>query len=777
MKKPAPLSAPAGEPAEARGATGASRAKAKSPAVSKPMAQKSKPAKSGAPDSSRKKKSGARSAKRAEPKKRTDKAALAALAAGLPPPPLPVRKRPVSRTFHGETIVDEYGWLRAPNWQKVLRNPAALPKDIRAVLTAENAYADAVLKPQRELRKTLVKEMRGRIKEDDSDPPSADGPWQYYNRYRKGAQHPLVCRRPRKGGREHILLDCAKMAEGKAFFDLAAATHSPNHAMVAWSVDVKGSEYFTLRIRDVKSGKDLRDKIPDTDGSVVWFSDASGFYYIRMDENHRPCRVYRHRLGEAPDHDELVFEEFDPRWFVRIGETQSGAYATIEVEDHEAAETYLLDLSDPHAQPVLVEPKQPKLRYDVDHHGDHLFILTNAHGCEDFKIMQAPLANPRLEHWTELVPHKPGRMITGCVAYARHLVRTELEDGLPRIVIRDIASGEEHVIEHEGDVYDLDLDEVLEFDTNVMRFGYSSLKEPSEIWSYDMTTRARTLLKRQIIPSGHNPDDYVTRRIMALSHDGASVPISLLHARSTPIDGTAPLLLEGYGSYGDVFEAHFSTTRLSLVDRGFVYAIAHIRGGTDKGWNWYLDGKLEKKPNTFHDFIACGRRLAQEKYTSEGRIVALGGSAGGMLMGAVANMAPELFAGVIADVPFVDVLNTMLDDTLPLTPPEWLEWGNPISDPKAFDAIRAYSPYDNVKPQHYPPILAEAGLTDPRVTYWEPAKWVARLRAKMTGGGPILLRTNMDAGHGGASGRFDRLNEIALEFAFAIWAAQRRAPA
>ncbi len=771
MKKPAPKNAPAGDAVAARSVTGAS-----------PVAGGALPAVASKARKTTATKATSRKAKAATKKRKTKAAAgtgqifAPPLTPSLPAPPPPIKKKPVSRVFHGETLTDEYAWLRAANWQKVLRNPAALPKDIRTVLTAENAYADAVLKPMRGLRKELVKEMRGRIKEDDSDPPAADGPWQYYSRYRKGAQHPLVCRRPRKGGREHIMLDCAKMAEGKSFFDLAAATHAPSHGLMAWSVDVKGSEYFTLRVRDLKTGKDLRDKIADTDGSVVWSADSSAFYYIRMDENHRPCRVYRHRLGEAPDHDALVFEEFDPRWFVRIGETQSGAYATIEVEDHEAAETHLLDLADPQAQPMLVEPKQPKLRYDVDHHGDKLFILTNAHDCEDFKIMQAPLANPRMENWSELVPHKPGRMITGCVAYARHLVRTELEDGLPRIVIHDIASGEEHSIEHEGEVYDLDLDEVLEFDTNVMRFGYSSLKEPSEIWSYDMNTRERALLKRQIIPSGHNPDDYVARRIMALSHDGVAVPISLLHARSTPIDGSAPLLLEGYGSYGDVFEAHFSTTRLSLVDRGFVYAIAHIRGGTDKGWGWYIDGKLDKKPNTFHDFIACGRKLAQDGYTSEGRIIALGGSAGGMLMGAVANMAPELFAGIIADVPFVDVLNTMLDDTLPLTPPEWLEWGNPISDPKAFDSILAYSPYDNVKAQDYPPILAEAGLTDPRVTYWEPAKWVARLRAKMTGGGPILLRTNMDAGHGGASGRFDRLNEIAQEFAFAIWAAQRRAP-
>jgi oligopeptidase B len=412
------------------------------------------------------------------------------------------------------------------------------------------------------------------------------------------------------------------------------------------------------------------------------------------------------------------------------------------------------------------------MQYEVEHHGDRLFILTNADGAEDFKIVEAPLAAPGKAHWRDVIPHRKGCMITGFGLFARHLVRTELEDGLPRIVVREIESGEEHIISFDEAAYDLEIEEVLEFDTNLMRFGFSSLKTPHEIWDYDMATRERSLVKRQTIPSGHNPADYVTRRMLAPSHDGALVPVSILHHKDTPIDGTAPLLLEGYGAYGYAFEAHFSSARFSLVDRGFVYAIAHIRGGTDKGWNWYIDGKLEKKPNTFHDFIASARALAAQKYTREGRIVALGGSAGGMLMGAVANMAPELFAGIIADVPFVDVLNTMLDDSLPLTPPEWLEWGNPIKDPEAFARILSYSPYDNVKAQTYPAMLIEAGLTDPRVTYWEPAKWAARLRATMTDGGPILLRTNMKAGHGGATGRFDRLKEIAVEYAFAIWAAK-----
>jgi oligopeptidase B len=359
-------------------------------------------------------------------------------------------------------------------------------------------------------------------------------------------------------------------------------------------------------------------------------------------------------------------------------------------------------------------------------------------------------------------------MIVDLVVFRDHMVRLERGEGLPRIVIRALDSGEEHAIAFAEEAYSLWLESILEFDTKVLRIGYSSMTTPGEIYDYDMKTRERVLRKRQEIPSGHDASAYVTRRIFATAKDGALVPISLLYAKTTPLDGSAPLLLQGYGAYGHATSASFRSNRLSLVDRGFVYAVAHVRGGTEKGWGWYKDGKLGNKMNTFTDFIAAGRHLAAEGFTREGRIVAMGGSAGGLLMGAVANLAPELFAGIIADVPFVDVVNTILDETLPLTPPEWLEWGNPIKDKAAFDYIRSYSPYDNVRPQNYPAILALAGLTDPRVTYWEPAKWVARLRATMTGGGPILLDTNMDAGHGGASGRFEQLDEVALEFAFAL---------
>jgi oligopeptidase B len=438
--------------------------------------------------------------------------------------------------------------------------------------------------------------------------------------------------------------------------------------------------------------------------------------------------------------------------------------------DHETSEQRLIDLDNPDAAPRLVAAREEGVQYSLADRGDELFILTNADGAIDFKIVTAPLALPGRTNWRDLIPHREGVYILDHDLYSGHLVRLERANALPAIVIRDLTSGEEHAIAFDEAAYSLDTMGSYEFDTTTLRFAYSSMTTPSEVYDYDMASRARTLRKRQEIPSGHDPAHYVTTRIIAKSHDGAEVPISILHRRDLVRDGKSPLLLYGYGSYGMAMPASFNANRLSLVDRGFAYAIAHIRGGTDKGWGWYLDGKREKKTNSFDDFSACARALCDAKYTGTKRIVGHGGSAGGMLMGAVANRAGELFAGIVAEVPFVDVLNTMLDDSLPLTPPEWPEWGNPITSERDFRTILSYSPYDNVAAKDYPAILAMAGLTDPRVTYWEPAKWVARLRATMTGGGPVLLHTNMGAGHGGASGRFNRLDEIAIVYAFALWA-------
>jgi oligopeptidase B len=679
-------------------------------------------------------------------------------------------RRPHSFTTHGITVVDDYAWLKDADWQEVLRDPSLLSADIRDYLEAENGYTESLLGHTASLQKTLVKEMRGRIKEDDSSVPAPDGPYAYMRKYREGGQHEMFGRSPRDGGEIEIVLDGDELAAQHDYFKFGGARHSPDHRLVAWSADIKGSEYFTIRVRDWADRTDHDDLVEETDGAVVWSADSTAFYYVKLDDNHRPMQVWRHRLGTLQADDVLIYEEQDSGWFTHIHESSSGRFCTIAGGDHETSEQRLIDLADPDTPPRLVAAREHGVQYSVGDRGDELFILTNADGAIDFKIVTAPLKSPERANWRDLIPYREGVYVIDFELYSGHLVRLERANALPAIIIRDLSNGAEHAIAFDEAAYSLDTMGGYEFDTTNIRFAYSSMTTPSEVYDYDMASRARTLRKRQEIPSGHNPADYVTTRIMATSHDGAQVPVSILHRRDLTRDGAAPLLLYGYGSYGAAMPASFSANRLSLVDRGFVYAIAHIRGGADKGWGWYLDGKREKKTNSFDDFAASAQALIAARYTGAKRIVAHGASAGGMLMGAVANRAGELFAGIVAEVPFVDVLNTMLDDTLPLTPPEWPEWGNPIDSAADFKTILSYSPYDNVAAKDYPAILAMGGLTDPRVTYWEPAKWIARLRATMTGGGPVLLRTNMGAGHGGASGRFNRLDEVAIAYAFALWA-------
>ncbi|MBV9560303.1 MAG: S9 family peptidase [Bradyrhizobium sp.] len=680
-------------------------------------------------------------------------------------------RRPHSFTVHGVTMTDDYAWLKDADWQEVLHDPQVLDQDIRKHLEAENAYAESFLGSTATLQKKLVAEMRGRIKEDDSSVPSPDGPYAYFRKFREGGQHEMFGRMPRGGGEEQIVLDGDELAKSHDYFRFGGSRHSHDHRLQAWSADTKGSEYFSIRVREWETGRDLDDVVEETDGGVVWALDGRSFFYVKLDDNHRPMQVWRHRLGIAQADDVLVYEEQDSGWFTHLHESTSGRFCVIAGGDHETSEQRLIDLAAPDSPPRVIASRENGVQYSIADRGDELFILTNADRAIDFKLVTAPLAASDRANWRDLVPHRAGVYVLDYDLYSGHLVRLERANALPSIVIRDLASGEEHAIAFDEAAYSLDTMGSYEFDTTNLRFSYSSMTTPSEVYDYDMGSRTRTLRKRQEIPSGHDPADYVTTRIMARAQDGAEVPVSLLHRRDFLRDGRAPLLLYGYGSYGMAMPASFNTNRLSLVDRGFVYAIAHIRGGTDKGWGWYLDGKREKKTNSFDDFAACARALIDARYTSAKRIVGHGGSAGGMLMGAVANRASELFAGIVAEVPFVDVLNTMLDDKLPLTPPEWPEWGNPVASEKDFRTILSYSPYDNVAAKAYPAILAMAGLTDPRVTYWEPAKWIARLRATMTGGGPVLLRTNMGAGHGGASGRFNRLDEIAIVYAFALWAA------
>ncbi|WP_028351557.1 S9 family peptidase [Bradyrhizobium murdochi] len=686
----------------------------------------------------------------------------------LSPPVAP--RRPHTFTTHGTTVQDDYAWLKDPKWQEVLRDPSILDPDIRKYLEAENDYTESLLGHTAVLQKKLVAEMRGRIKEDDSSVPSPDGPFAYLRKFREGGQHEMFGRTQRDGGAVRIVLDGDALAKDHEYFKFGGARHSPDHRLHAWSADTNGSEYFSIRVRDWETGIDRDDLVEETDGGIVWSKDCQSFFYVKLNDNHRPMQVWRHRMDTRQADDTLIYEEKDSGWFTHLHESSSGRFCVIAGGDHETSEQRLIDLANPEAPPRLVAEREEGVQYSIADRGDELFILTNADDAIDFKVVTAPLASPERANWRDLIPHRAGIYVLDVELYAGHMVRLERANALPAIIIRDLGNGEEHAIAFDEAAYSLDTMGSYEFETTNLRFSYSSMTTPSEVYDYDMAKRTRVLRKRQEIPSGHDPADYVTTRIMATSHDGALVPVSILHRKDLVRDGSAPLLLYGYGSYGMAMPASFSTNRLSLVDRGFVYAIAHIRGGADKGWGWYLDGKREKKTNSFDDFAAAGRALIEAKYTSAKRIVGHGGSAGGMLMGASANRAGELFAGIVAEVPFVDVLNTMLDDTLPLTPPEWPEWGNPIESEKDFRTILSYSPYDNIAAKEYPAVLAMGGLTDPRVTYWEPAKWIARLRATMTGGGPVLLRTNMGAGHGGASGRFNRLDEVAIAYAFALWA-------
>jgi len=676
-------------------------------------------------------------------------------------------QHPYSDTRHGVTRKDPYAWLRADNWREVMADPGVLPDDIRSYLEAENAwYESGFGKPTEPLRETIYSEIRGRIKEDDSSVPSPDGPFAYASRTREGDQYPLMVRTPRDGGTETVLLDCNAEA-GEGYFGFGGAEHSPCHTMIAWAADRNGSEYYTIFIRDLDTGKDRDERIEKSGSGAVWASDSSRFYYVELDENHRPFRVREHMLGTSQADDAIVYEEKDAGFFVGVGMTQSRRYLTISAHDHQTSEVWLIDAENGGA-PFCVEKRHENTEYSLEERDGTLYILTNDDEAEDFKIVTAPVDAPGADNWADLVPHEAGRLILDVEVIANHLIRLERKDGLPRIVVRDLRDGSEQTISFPEEAYSLGLISGYEFDTATLRFSYSSPTTPAQIFDLDLATGERLLRKQQQVPSGHDPALYETRRLFAKAPDGEDVPVTLLYRKGLKLDGSAPALLYGYGAYGHSIPAGFSVSVLSLVDRGFVYAIAHIRGGMDKGYRWYKNGRAAHKTNTFSDFIAAAEMLIEKGYSSEGRIVAEGGSAGGMLMGAVANMRPELWAGVMAIVPFVDVLNTMLDDTLPLTPPEWPEWGNPITSEDDYRRIAAYSPYDNVDAKAYPPILALAGLTDPRVTYWEPAKWVAKLRATKTDENALYLRTNMDAGHGGASGRFERIKETAITYAFAL---------
>ncbi|HEY8617142.1 S9 family peptidase [Phenylobacterium sp.] len=689
----------------------------------------------------------------------------------LPSPPK-ARKAPHRIEQLGRVRTDDYAWMKDDNWQQVLRDPKALRADVREHLEAENAYTKAMLAGTEALQAELFAEMKGRIKEDDSSVPAPDGPWEYYARYELGAEHPVHARRPRSGGPEEVLLDEQAQAKGKAYYQVGAASHSPDHTLYAWAVDEQGSEYFQIHVKDLATGETLGTPIESAYGDFAFSPDSQWLFWIWRDENARPSKVFRRPARPGKDwggEDVLVYEEADEGMFLGVGTASDDSFILIHVGNQETTEILMIPASDPTARPVITEPRQVGVKYSLDHWTDRWVIRTNADGAVDFKLCVSVAGVPAKATWRDWIAHQPGRYITGFAAYAGHLVRAERVNALDRLVVTTRA-GDEHEVAFDEEAYALNLEGGLEYDTTLTRFVYQSPTTPRQWFDYDMATRERTLRKTQEIPSGHDASKYVARRLYAPAPDGEQVPVTVLMLKDTPLDGSAPVLLYGYGSYGHAMEPSFSIRNLSLVDRGWIWATAHIRGGSDKGWGWFLDGRREKKTNTFTDFIACAEHLIAEGYGATGKIAAYGGSAGGMLMGAVANLRPDLWGAIIAAVPFVDVLNTMSDTSLPLTPPEWPEWGNPIEDAEAYDRIAGYSPYDRVEPKAYPPILATGGLSDPRVTYWEPAKWVAKLRENQTGAAPILLKINMEAGHGGASGRFDFLKEIALDYAFAIWA-------
>jgi len=682
-------------------------------------------------------------------------------------PPRP-RKDPRRIEQLGRVRTDDYAWMKDDNWQAVLRDPSVVGQEIREHLVAENAYCAAVLASTKGLQRRLFEEMKGRVKEDDASVPTPDGPYDYFSRYELGAQHPRHVRRPRgAAGGEEVLLDEEAEARGKPYYAVDAAQHSPDHALYAYAADEQGSEYHEIIVRDLAAGVNLTDGPQSASGSFAFSPDSRWLFWVWRDENARPAKVFRRpaRGGE----DVQIYHEVDEGMFLGVGTTADDSHIVIVIQNQETSEAWLIPATDPTAAPVVAAPRRVGVRYDLDRWSDAWVIRTNAGGAVDFLVMRSTAAIPAAESWREWISHRSGRLIAGLALYQDHMVRLERENACDRLVVT-ARRGAEAVIEFPEDAYALSLNGGYEYATSLTRFVYQSPTTPRQWFDYDMTTGARTLRKTQEVPSGHDPARYETRRLYATAPDGEQVPVTVLMKRGTPLDGSAPLMLYGYGSYGYPLEPTFSTQTLSLVDRGWIWALAHIRGGSDKGWGWFLDGRKARKTNTFTDFIACAEHLIGQGYSRAGRVACYGGSAGGMLVGAVANLRPDLWGAVIAAVPFVDVLNTMSDTSLPLTPPEWPEWGNPLEDPAAYDAIASYSPYDNVAAKPYPPILARGGLTDPRVTWWEPEKWIAKLRDNTTGVAPMLLEMNLEAGHGGASGRFDHLKEVALDYAFAIWA-------
>ena len=673
-----------------------------------------------------------------------------------PPEPPRARSAPRVHTVHGESRIDEYFWLRNRE-----------DPDVLAHLDAENRYADRVMRHTDGLQERLYQELRGRIKESDLSVPTREDGWLYYTRTEAGAQYPIFCRhRDEPAAPEETLLDVNQLAAGHAYFRMGAFEVSPDHRLLAYSADTTGAESFTIFVKDLATGGLFPETIEGASPAAAWANDSRTLFYILLDDVRRPSRLFRHVVGANPTEDPLVHHEPDDAFFLDIHRTRSRRFLILELASHSTSEVRYLSADEPAGEFRVIEPRRAGIEYSVTHHGGRFYIVTNDE-APNFRLVAAPASSPGREHWAPVLPYRPEVKLDAVEAFERYLVLWERSEGLRQLCVLELETGEEHLVAFPEPVYTVRPNENPEFETTLFRFSYTSLVTPNSVVDYDLAARTWTVRKQTEVLGGYDPSRYRSERLFATAPDGTRVPVSLVYRLPLERDGRRPLLLQGYGSYGYSFDPAFSSNALSLLDRGWVVAIAHIRGGEEMGRAWYEDGKLLRKRNTFTDFIAAAEHLVAEGYTAPDRLAITGGSAGGLLMGAVTNMRPDLFRAVVAEVPFVDVVNTMLDATLPLTVIEYDEWGNP-NDPEAYACIRSYSPYDNVEPKDYPHMLVTAGLNDPRVAYWEPAKWTARLRARKTDGNRLVLRTNMGAGHGGASGRWDYLREVAFKYAFVL---------
>jgi oligopeptidase B len=692
---------------------------------------------------------------------KAQKAPMTDTKTAAPNTPPVAEMRPYSFSAHGVTITDPFHWLRDASY------PVIDDKDILAHLEKENAWFEAKMAPQAKLTETIFQEMKGRVKEDDSSVPQKDGNYIYWSKFEEGAQYRKHYRKAVKGGDDQLILDENLLAKGKEYFRLGAVEISPDDGLMAYAYDDNGSERFDLHIRNLSDGSELQDVIPGTLSGIVWTRDSKGLVYGLANENWRTDNAHYHRLGDDPAKAKLLYKEADIGFGVGVGMTAQDDWIVIATGDNVTSEIRLVPANNPAAEPILVRPRKAGLQYSVDVRDGELFILTNESHV-NFALAKAKLASPAI--WDTVIPGSDTHYLTGVSLFKDFFVTEGRVDGLDQIELRQYAAPDKaEPIAFKEASYVAGLGDNPEYDTQILRLDYESMVTPDTVMDYTIATKTFETLKVQEIPSGYDASQYTTERVTITARDGTKVPVSVLYKKGMKKDGSAPLHLYAYGAYGYAMPPGFSANRLSMVDRGFAYAIAHIRGGDDLGYQWYLDGKLMKRTNTFNDFVDSAKGLIALGFTSKGKVTASGGSAGGELMGAVVNQAPELFGAVVSHVAFVDVLNTMLDKELPLTPGEWPEWGNPITDEAAFNYIRSYSPYDNIEAKAYPPMLWTAGLNDPRVTYWEPAKMVAKLRAMKTDSNVLLLKTNMGAGHGGKSGRFERLHENAEEAAFILW--------